>query len=202
MEDIMQKIVYLTAFTIILFGNAGAVTGLDIGIKGGIVDNYNQSGLSLSDYDINRMNLIGGQISYSGFPLIDILVAAEYSWRKETYEIDGYGFEFKLRDLAVTASAVYPIRLSFVSPYVGGGFGSHSLSYEYLRPVALSLSDNGVIIPETSTFFGYHGIVGAEIKIPAFPVGFFVEGRINRVNVIGKDVTYNTYTGGVYLSLP
>ncbi len=198
----MKKMVCVLACLMIGAAPAAAISGIEIGVKGGIIDNYSQSNLAVADYNIDRMNLIGGQIYFSRLPMVDLIVGADYSWRNETYTIAGQGFEFTIRDFAVTASLVYPINLPFASPYIGGGIGSHALSYEYLRPVSLSLADNGIEIPETSTFFGYHGIVGAKINLPALPLGFFIEGRLNKVNAPGKDISFNSWAGGIYLALP
>jgi opacity protein-like surface antigen len=198
----MKKTLWVFICLLVGAGSAGAVSGIEIGVKGGIIDNYSQGGLSVSDYDINQLNMIGAQIYFSRLPMVDVILAGDYSWRNKTYTIAGQGFEFKMRDLAVTASVVYPVKLSVATPYVGGGIGTHSLSYEYIRPISLSLADNGIEIPETSTFFGYHGIFGAKINFPAFPLGFFVEGRLSRINAPAGDISFNSYAGGIYLSLP
>jgi hypothetical protein len=198
----MKKLSYMILCLMAAAAPAAADSGIEIGIKSGIVDNYNQNDLSMGHYNIDQLNLMGGQIYFSQLPVIDFILAGDYSWRERTYDVAGQGLEFKLRDFAITASLVYPIKLPIVTPYVGGGIGSHSLSYEYLRPISLSLADNGVVIPETSTFFGYHGIVGAKIDVPAFPVGFFMEGKLSRVNSPGDDISFNSWVGGIYLALP
>lgn len=181
---------------------ATADSGIIFGIKGGIVDNYGQPGLNLSTYDISQMNLIGGQFHIATLPVVDLIVGADYSWHKQTLSIAGQSLPFKMRDLAITASLVYPIQLGPAKLYGGGGIGSHSISYEYLRPVSLSLAANGVSIPETSAFFGYHALAGAEIGLSGIPLGVFVEGRINRVNIPEENIKFNSFAGGVYLSLP
>lgn len=198
----MKKTLCYLACLIIGSGAAGAAGGIEIGVKTGIIDNYSQANLNMADYNIDRLNMIGGQLYFSGLPMVDLVLAGDYSWRERTYTIADQPFEFRLRDLAITASLVYPIRLPVATPYIGAGIGSHSLSFEYLRPLSLSLADNGITIPETTTFFGYHAIVGAKIEIPTLPVGFFMEGRLSRVNAAGEDISFNTYAGGVYLSLP
>jgi len=198
----MKKTALLLAFLMAAAGSASALTGLDIGIKGGIVSNYSQSGLSVGGYDIDRLNLIGGEVYFSKLPVIDVILSGDYSWRNETYSIVGQDLDFKLRDFAVTASAVYPVKLAMVTAYLGGGIGSHSLSYEYIKAASLSLADNGVEIPDASTFFGYHGIIGARMNLPALPFGFFAEGRFNRINAAGDDISFNSYCGGIFLSLP
>lgn len=182
---------------------AAAVTGIDIGVKGGVVRSFDQPGLSLSSYDLHSLNMIGGQMFISTLPVVDVIIALDYSWRNETYEIAGENLEFDARDFVVSASVVYPITgIPVVQPYVGGGVANHALSYNYLRPVSLSLEDNGVTVPESSTAFGIHGIIGAKLALPASPLGLFLEGRFNRVDGPGDANTYNTWSGGLFFSLP
>ncbi len=199
---VMKKTFSLLVCLIFCAGGAGAVSGIEIGVKSGLIDNYNQANLNMADYNINQLNMIGGQLYFSRLPLVDLILSGDYSWRERTYTIAGQPFEFKLRDMAVTASLVYPIKLPVATPYIGGGIGTHSISYEYIRPLSLSLADNGIAIPETSTFFGYHALIGAKIDVSTFPVGFFMEARLSRVNSPGEDISFNTYAGGIYLTLP
>jgi hypothetical protein len=199
----MKKMLWILAWLLVCVGSAGAVTGIEIGIRTGVLSNFDQPSLNIGTYDLNRLNMFGGQIYISRLPMVDIIVAGEYCWRTRTYEIAGESMEFKLRDFAVTASVVYPFKqLPLVTPYIGAGIGTYSLSYEYLVPLSLSLDDNGVSIPETSTHMGYHGVLGAKLNVPAFPVGVFLEGRLNRISTSGDDVKYTTLAGGVFLALP
>jgi opacity protein-like surface antigen len=198
----MKKTICLFACLLAGTVSAGAVTGLEIGIRTGIIENYHQPNLSIATYDLDRLNQIGGQLWFSKLPIVNLVVGADYSWRKRTYTIANQAFEFQLRDLSVTASVVYPVKLPVVTPYVGAGVGTHSLSYEYLRAISLSLADNGVSIPETSTYFGYHGLIGVKADIPVFPVGVFGEARVTRVNAPQDDISFTTWAGGIYLALP
>lgn len=198
----MKRLLCTLVWLLVSVGSAGAVTGIEIGIRTGIINNYNQPNLSLATYDMDRLNMLGGQIYFSQLPVIDLILTGEYSWRTRTYEIAGESMEFKLRDFAVTASVVYPFKVPLITPYIGAGIGTYSLSYEYLVPVSLSLDDNGVFIPETSTYFGYHGLVGAKLNLPAFPIGVFLEGRLSRVNAPSDDISFNTWAGGIFLALP
>jgi len=198
----MKKTICILACLLAGTVSAGAITGLEIGLRTGIVDNYSQPNLSIAAYDLDRLNQIGGHVCFSNLPVINLVVGADYSWRKQTYTIASQAFEFKLRDLSVTASAIYPVKLPVVTPYVGVGIGTHSLSYEYLRTVSLALADNGVFIPETSTYFGYHGMIGVKAALPAFPVGVFGEARVTRLNASGDDISFTTWAGGIFLALP
>jgi len=199
----MKKMLWILAWLLVCVGSAGAVTGIEIGFRTGVFSNYDQPTLEMGTYSLNRLNMIGGQIYFSKLPMIDVIVAGEYGWRTQKYEFNGETMEFKLRDFAVTASAVYPFKqLPIVTPYIGAGIGTYSFSYDYFVPMSLSLSDNGVSIPGTSTYMGYHGVLGAKVNVPAFPVGVFLEGRMNRINTPGDDIKYNTFAGGIFLALP
>ncbi len=188
----------------LVFGTvpAQAISGIDIGLKGGFADNFDQPDLSISSYDIGRLNLAGAQIFFSKLPMVDLIISADYTWRNETYEFLGQGFEFKLRDLTVTASIVYPFKVPFADLYAGVGGGTHSFSYEYVRPVILVLADNDIYVPEGETYMGYHALVGAKIKPPAFPFGFFIEGRWATISTPGENTSFNTWAGGLFISLP
>ena len=198
----MKKIQILCFCLSLMAVSAAADSGITFGIKGGLIDSYGQPGLRLSTYNIDQMSLVGGQFHIATLPLVDLIVGADYSWHKQTLAIAGQSLPFKMRDLAVTASVVYPICFGPAKLYAGGGIGSHSISYEYLRPVSISLAANGISIPETSAFFGYHALVGAEAGLSGLPLGVFIEGRINRVNIPGENIKFNSLAGGVYLSLP
>lgn len=198
----MKKFVVFLIGLLLAAAPAGALSGFDIGIKGGIADNFDQPGLSISSYDLGRLNLMGAQVFASTLPLIDLIVAADYTWRTETYSILGEGFEFKLRDLAITASVVYPIKLPLANLYVGVGGGTHSFSYEYVRPVTLSLADNNIFIPEGAIYTGYHGLIGAKTNLRVLPLGIFIEGRWATINTPGENTSFNTWAGGVFIKLP
>jgi hypothetical protein len=199
----MIRNLIFTVFLLLAFISAHAETGIDIGIKGGIISSFEQPGLSLSSYNLDNLNMIGGQMHIATLPVVDLIVALDYSWRDEVYEIAGENLQFEARDFVVSASVVYPVSgLPVVRPYIGGGIASHALTYNYLRPVTLSLEDNDVTIPAASTEFGLHGLIGAKLAPAAEPFGVFLEARFNRVNTPGDAVTYNTWSAGIFYSLP
>ncbi len=179
-----------------------ATGGVDFGIKGGLISHYRQPGLNVAGYDLEQMNLFGGQFYISAFPKFDLIAGVDYGWRSQTYAIAGQGFEFKMRDFAVTASAVYPVKLSAARLYIGAGLGSHSISYEYVRPLTLSLADNGVTIPEATTYVGYHGLIGAKVAMPRMPLGVFLEGKYTEVSTPGDNIRFASFSGGIFVSLP
>jgi len=197
----MRQVLVAVALLTVCYAPVSAVDEVGFGIKGGIVDNYSQKGLDLPVYNVNRLNLIGGQFHISKLPVVELIVGADYSWRDRTYVVDNQKLEFRVRDLAITASVVYPIRLSTAKLYIGGGLGSHSISYEYLRPASLALEDYGIDIPGTSSYFGYHAVIGCKTDIPSIPVGFFMEARLFHIDAPENDISYNSWSGGIFLPL-
>jgi len=183
-------------------GSIGAASGVEIGLKGGFIPDYNQPRLNLANTEFNDLNLVGGQFYISKLPVVDMIIDFDYSWNKDAVPVANEDFDLRFRDLTVAASLVYPINLSFLRFYAGGGVGSHTLAFEYVRPEGLSLSANGIEIPETSTYFGYHAIVGLRTDAKAGSLGFFAEVKFDRIDVPGGDIEYKTVTGGIFLSLP
>jgi hypothetical protein len=184
---------------------SGAVFGaseIELGIKMGQVMSYSQGGLQIGANDISRQTLVGGQLYLPAPPVIDLIASVDYSWHDKNYSFAADNLPFRMRDLAVTLSAVLPVQVSSLSFYIGGGVGSHSISYAYSRPTSLSLSANDIIIPEASTYFGYHGIVGVKGMPPRMLIGFFAEGRLTRIDAVGAQIKYSTVSAGLCLPLP
>jgi hypothetical protein len=190
-------------FLVLLTGPAAfGYSGIELGIRGGAVLSYNQSGLQLAKNSPGGQALIGGQIYMTDFPVVNLIAAIDYSWKEKSSSYSGQTLTFRARDMAVTISAVYPIRAASLTAYVGGGIGSHSISYAYRRPADLSFATYGMRIPEASTYFGYHGLIGARAPLPHLPVGFFVEGRLTRVCAPDGNIRYGSCAVGLYLPLP
>jgi hypothetical protein len=179
-----------------------AISGISVGVKGGIVHNYDQAGLSVGDFDVEKMNLLGAQIKIGKIPFVDLILSGDYAWKNDKYDFAGQNFELKMHDLSFNATIVHPFKLPVISPYVGGGIGSHHLSFDYFKPLSLSLSDNGITIPGAETRIGYHLVVGANIGIPAVPFGIGTEYRLNWIDTPGEVTKYNSFTLGINFNLP
>ena len=202
----MKKI--LVVLSILFFcGSVGAVngaygSGVEIGVKGGFIPDYNQPRLNLGNAEFENLNLVGGQFYISKLPVIDMIISADYGWNKDAVPVADENFDLRFRDLTVAVSLVYPIDLSFLRFYAGAGLGSHTLAFEYVRPEGLSLSANGIEIPETSTYFGYQAIAGLRTNAKAGSFGLFAEVKFDRVNIPGDDIEYKTVSGGIFFLLP
>jgi len=198
----MRQTALLMMLLLGLSGAAFSASGVELGVKMGQVMSYSQNSLQVGANDISRQTLVGGQLYISSIPVVDLIASVDYSWHDKNFSFAADNLPFRMRDLAVTMSAVLPVQLSSLCFYFGGGVGSHSISYAYNRPVSLSLSANGIMIPEASTYFGYHGIVGVKGMPPHMLVGFFAEGRLTRIDAMGAQIKYTTFSAGLYLPLP
>ncbi|MEE9442862.1 MAG: hypothetical protein V3V99_09375 [candidate division Zixibacteria bacterium] len=177
-------------------------SGTDFIIKGGFVDDFQHPGLRLPDQNFDRQDLAGGQFYFSQPEIFDLIVGVDLFQQKRDYLLEGHEINLRMRDMAVTASLVIPIEFSSLDLFIGAGCGSHSLAFEYVRPRDLSLTANGVIIPEVSTYFGYHAIAGMKYDLPGLPVGIYAESKFNRVNLPAEDIEYKSFAMGIFLSLP
>jgi len=197
-----MKKLFLTLFLVLFAIPAFALTGISFGIRGGLVTNYDQPGLTIPGYDNDQMTLGGLHVRISTLPMFDLIVTGEYAWKKETYTGFSQNLELTRRDLLISASVVYPIKMNIVSPYAGAGMASHSLGYDYIAPVSWSLSTYGVEIPGNTTKLGYHLIGGFDLKLPAFPLSFGAEFRMNWIDTPDKMTKYNSFIAGLNFSLP
>ena len=197
----MRKLLILLAVTL-MASPAFAISGLSIGVRGGWVNNYEQAGLSLGDYKADQMNLFGAQVRFASLPMVNLIVFGDYAWKNKDYDFAGQNFQLKMHDLSFGASLVYPLKLKVVSPFVGGGVSSHNLSFDYVKPLALSLDDEGISVPESMTRLGYHLVGGVNINLPAFPIGFSAEYRWNWIDTPGEVTDFTSLVLGLNYNLP
>ncbi|MFH1699160.1 MAG: hypothetical protein ABIE07_01120 [Candidatus Zixiibacteriota bacterium] len=191
----MAAIILLPAYCL---GDSGA----DFIIKCGFVDDFHHPGLRLPINNFERQNLAGGQFYFSQPMIFDLIIGVDLFRQERVYSLEGQKINLRMRDMAVTASLVIPIKFSTLDLFVGAGCGTHSLAFDYVRPRDLSLTSNGMVIPEVSTYFGYHAIAGMKYDLPGLPVGVYAESKFNRVNLPAEDIEYKSFAIGLFLSLP
>ena len=183
----------LTVLVLVLMVSpAYAIMGLSMGIKGGVGLNADFAGVSVDNSSIDKLNLMGFQFKVATLPKIDFIFTAEYGWKKQTFNVLGNDVEYKVRDLALTASAVYPFGMPVFSPYVGVGVGTHSLGYDFVGPSGLP-----VAVPDDKLYMGYHIVGGIDFKPPVFPIGLTGEARYNWIQTEGDSSHYLSVTLGV-----
>ncbi len=179
-----------------------ALTGISFGVKGGMGLKADFTGVNLNGEEIDRLMMIGGQIKISTLPFIDVIGTAEYGWKtlKDAtlvYDATEYTVEYKVRDLAFTASVVYPLKMQVIKPFAGFGIGSHNLGYD----VTANNLPLGFGAPEDKSYLGYHILAGIDISFPAVPLGLTGEFRYNWVDTPGETTKYIQLTVGANYSM-
>jgi len=197
----MKKLLMLT-ICLLFAVPSFAITGISLGLKGGLVTDYNQPGFTIPDQETDNMTLAGLQVRLSSLPMVDVIVTGEYAWRNDSYSILNEDFEVKRHDFLFSASAIYPVKLTPVSPYLGAGLATHSLGYDFVVPESWSLEDYDIEVPGNETKLGYHLVGGLDFKLPVFPVSANAEFRFNWINTPQEVTKYNSITLGISYSLP
>ncbi|MFH2037094.1 MAG: hypothetical protein ABIJ45_11870 [Candidatus Zixiibacteriota bacterium] len=179
----MKKLLIVIA-CLLLAAPAYSLTGLSVGFKGGLASNAELGGLTTTGSDnVDELTMAGGQVKFTKLPFVDVIGSVEYGWKTlETASIGGYEGELKFKDLAFTASAVYPVKVKFIKFYGGFGLDMHSFGYDFSVngvPISASTLDG---LPEDETVTGYHLLGGFDISLPAFPMGVTAEVRQNWLN--------------------
>lgn len=209
----MKKIIFfsLVCFLFLFNSNAQAVTGLGLGVRGGIIQNYDNPGIKkfCSELSLTKMPLLGAHLKIGTLPYIDLEVSVEYAWKKKkgvAYKphqiVDDVWFnaDFTVRDLSLNATAKYLFSFPVVRPYIGAGIGIHRLIYE------LSVADTlALYFPEDENKIGFHGVGGVSLQLPAFPLEIFVEGRFvyiktKQKKLDTKETDFITILAGITLN--
>ncbi len=172
----MKKVILIMIF-LLISSPAFAIVGIAVGARGGVATDVNLAAVKRIDgLDIDKMNTIGLQFKFGALPKIDLIFTADYYWKSKDFKIPATSenVEFTVHNLALTASAVYPVyRSRLITPYVGLGVASHALAFS-------GKGSWGTIgIPADDTRFGYQLIGGVYLNLPIIPILITGEGRIN-----------------------
>jgi opacity protein-like surface antigen len=137
----MKKVLILLGLLAVLSSPVYAVTGVGIGVRGGLVSKYSNPGLdnSMFSLDLKQMPMFGGHVVLGFIPFIELEGSAEVGWKKKSFDISGTTGDLTLKDFSLNATAKYKFNLPLIKPYVGAGLGWHWLTY------SLSLSSGGSI---------------------------------------------------------
>jgi len=191
-------------FTLILLALAVpsfALSGISIGVRGGLAS-YSDDVFTAPEYEDSDMKLIGGNIKITSLPIVNLLVSGEYMWKSDDIGFGTEAFELDQHDFALSATALYPIKMKVISPFVGAGVSNHNIGFDYTAPQSLSLEENGILIPASENRLGYHMIGGVDIDLPAFPVSFTAEYRQNWIDTDFDTVKYYSISLGANFKLP
>ena len=201
----MKKILCLVAFVFVVpYAHAG-LTGIGIGIHGGIVSGYDNPVLkntlvdqfeALSiDIDFpDKMTNIGMHVDIGTLRIVEFDGSLDYAWNK--HELTP-GAKLTFSDISISGSVKKSFPMAVLKPYAGLGVGIHALAY--------SLEIEGLppaILPDNETKLGYHFKVGLALNIPVFPLTPFAEWKYNIIQTTDESTKYNSINVGVTLDLP
>ncbi len=177
-----------------------AITGLGIGVRGGLIQNYKNPGLNSftgqEDF-LKEMPLAGIHLKIGTLPIIDLEASLEYAWKeKEIVLEDRLKADLTVSDLSLNATAKYVFSVPVVKPYVGVGAGFHRMVYK------ISIENYEGYFPDNESRSGFHGVGGLALKFPVFPFELFGEGRYTIVQTKDKTTKYTTILIGLTYEPP
>ena len=82
----MKRTIGLTfILAILFFSTSHAITGLGIGVRGGIIQNYDNPGLDAfpSSLSLDKMPFLGAHLKIGTLPIVDVEISAEFAWKKK-----------------------------------------------------------------------------------------------------------------------
>jgi len=136
----LKKITLIVAFVFVVPSAYAGLTGIGIGIHGGIVSGYDNPVLEDSliqeypamDFADNMTN-IGMHVDIGTLRIIEFDGSIDYSWKK--HEII-QGVDLTFSDISVSGSVKKSFPLAVLKPYAGVGIGIHALVI-ILKPALL-----------------------------------------------------------------
>lgn len=205
----MKKVIGLTSVLVILFFSPShAITGLGIGVKGGIIHNYDNPGLDAfpSSLSLDRMPALGVHFKIGTLPLVDFELSAEYAWKKKNVlvfiGVDSLKGDFTVSDFSLNATGKYNfLSIPVFRPYVGAGAGFHRLIYK------LDIEGLGeqIIIPENESRLGLHLVAGVSLKSAVLPFDIFAEWKYTHIKTRQEELdtastNYSSIMGGITMN--
>ena len=206
----MRRSIGLTVVLLIIcFSTSHALTGLGIGAKGGIIQNYDNPGLDAfpSSLSLDRMPVLGVHLKIGTMPLVDFEISAEYAWKKKDVlmfiDTDSLKGDFTVSDFSLNATGKYHfLSIPVFKPYVGAGAGFHRLIYK------LDIEGLGeqIIIPENESRLGLHAVAGVSLKSAVLPFDVFAEWKYTHIKTRQEEwdtssTNYSTIMAGITFNL-
>ena len=207
----MRKILFLFPFFIFLLfcSPTWGITGLGIGIKGGVIQNYKNENLNLiptknQDW-LEKMPLVGVHLKIGTLRIIHLEASVEYAWKEKEIVLEDpisknlVRADFSINDLSLNGTAKYMFSFPVLKPYLGGGVGIHRLVYR------ISYEDHSIplpVMPNDKSRMGFHGVGGFLLSFPAFPMELLAEVRYTSIQTENEPTRYTTFLAGVTFNLP
>lgn len=198
----MKKLPFIIGFLICSFLpiQTFAITGLGMGIRGGLIQNYknpNLNSLSTQKDFLKNISLAGVHLKIGTLRIIHLEASMEYAWKKKEIILeDKIKADFTINDFSLNATAKYVFSVPVVKPYLGAGAGLHRLVYK------VSKGSYSMYLPENQTRLGFHGVGGLLLKFSTFPFELFGEGRYTIIQTKDKATKYTTILAGLTFNLP
>jgi hypothetical protein len=199
----MRKILFLfPLFIFLLFCSpAWGITGLGIGIKGGLIQNYkndNLNSIPTQNKDwLKEMPTVGVHLKIGTLRIIHLEASVEYAWKKKEIVLDNQTkANFSIHDLSLNGTAKYIFSFPVLKPYLGLGVGIHRLAY------GLSYGAYSVYVPEDQSRMGIHGVGGIALSLPVFPLELLAEARYTSIQTKDKSTHYTSLLAGFTYNLP
>ncbi len=183
-----------------LASQANAVTGLGLGAKGGVVTDYDNPNVKLSDFKFKNLKFFGGFVEFRRSS-VALELGAEYYWDSQMLLILDEEREVKAKDffVGITGKVYFPFPL--IKPFVGLGIASHKFTFEYNGPLG-QFENVTLVVPDDKAYFGYHLVVGARLAVTVIPFDVFVEGKIGKVNTDPDSTKFKIISFGLIFKLP
>ena len=196
----MKKITFILAFALIVPCAHGGLTGIGIGVHGGIVSGYDNPVLEdtliqqYTDIDFAEdMTNIGMHVDIGTFRIIEFDAALDYAWKKhEIFE----GVDLTFSDVSISGTVKKSLSIAVLKPYAGVGVGIHALAY------SIEAAGQTAVLPDNETKLGYHFKVGLALNIPLFPLTPSAEWKYNIIQTTDKSTKYNSINVGITIDLP
>lgn len=179
---------------------AFAVSGLGIGVKGGVVTKFDDPNLKLSDFKFDNLKYFGGFLKW-GSPYFDLELGAEYYWDKAQLDIVGEQHDAEVKDFFVGLTGKYNFDFPLLKPFIGAGIAMHDFTYKYSGPLG-EFDNVELVVPADKSYFGYHLVVGAKLSVAALPFEPFIEGKTGRVNTDPDATEFTVLAFGLIFRLP
>lgn len=203
----MKKFFLFLAVFFLLVSQSYALTGLGLGVRAGVVSNYDNPKLGNL---IKDMDMLGAHMKIGALPIIDLEVSGEYCWKTEEGVFTLTNFyplgenpsggdtlvaaKFKIEDYSVNATAKCVLPTGTVRPYIGVGGGVHFLRYKRI--------EYEITATRTETKPSYHFCAGVLLNVPVIPLDIFAEGRYSSIQTEKKATMFFTWMLGATLNLP
>jgi hypothetical protein len=196
----MKKLCFVLIF-LCFSSSAWAITGLGIGIRGGMIQNYtypNLDKIPTSNKDwLKEMPMLGVHLKIGTLRIIQLEGSLEYAWKKKQIVVDqDVKTDFSINDLSFNATIKYLFSFPIIKPYLGAGVGIHRLAY------GISNHSYSVYIPADQSQMGWHGVGGVVLSPPAIPQEFFAEARYTNIPTQGQATHFTTILAGITYNLP